>query len=355
MADKQATTPEMEYRLLGRSGLKVSVISLGGWLTYGGATGDEIAFDCMKAAYDSGVNFFDCAEGYAAGKSEIVMGKAIQKFGWNRCDIVISTKVYWGGESNSAPGRGQNSVGLSRKHIIEGTNASLKRLGLDYVDLIYAHRPDRLTPMEEVVRAFNWLIDQGKAFYWGTSEWSVEEITDAWRVADKLGLIGPVMEQPQYNLTCRDRVEKEYHPLYSKHGLGLTTFSALKGGFLTGKYDSEAIPENTRLDSSSKDAYISTVVKKFHDKDPEIVRNITISRSLKPIAEKLGITQGQLALAWVIKNPNVSSAITGASRVEQVYENLKALEAVKLLTEDVMKEIDEAVGNKPVLEPRRFG
>jgi len=162
-------------------------------LTFPPSVTIEIAFDCMKAAYDAGVNFFDCAEGYAAGKSEIVMGQAIQRFGWNRCDVVISTKIYWGAESNSAPGRGQNSVGLSRKHIVEGMNASLKRLNLEYVDLIYAHRPDKLTPMEEVVRAFNHLINTGKAFYWGTSEWSAEEISDAWRVADKLGLIGPVV------------------------------------------------------------------------------------------------------------------------------------------------------------------
>lgn len=347
--------PEMEYRFLGRSGLKVSVISLGGWLTYGGSTEDETASECMKAAYDAGVNFFDSAESYAAGGSEITMGKAIRKYGWNRGDLVISTKIYWGAKSNSAPGRGQNSIGLSRKHIIEGMNASLKRLGLDYVDLIYAHRPDKFTPMEETVRAFNHLIDQGKAFYWGTSEWSAEEIQDAWRVADKLGMSGPLMEQPEYNLLFRDRVEKEYAPLYEKHGLGLTTFSALKGGFLTGKYDELAVPEGSRLHSSEKDPYISTVVTKFQKKDPEILRNVEVSRGIKPIAEKLGCTRGQLALAWVIKNPNVSSAITGASRVEQVAENMKALQVVKLLTPEIMDEIDRVAGNKPVFEPKRFG
>ncbi|KAF8454143.1 NADP-dependent oxidoreductase domain-containing protein [Terfezia claveryi] len=348
-------TPKMEYRLLGRSGLKVSVIALGSWLTYGGTTADETAFACVKAAYDAGVNFFDSAEGYAAGKSEIIMGQAIKRFGWNRCDVVISTKIYWGAEPNSAPGRGENSVGLSRKHIVEGMNASLKRMDLEYVDLIYAHRSDKLTPMEEVVRAFNHLIDTGKAFYWGTSEWSAEEISDAWRVADKLGLIGPLMEQPQYSIIWRERVEKEYAPLYPKYGTGLTTYSALKGGFLTGKYDNEVIPENTRLHSASKDSYISTVVKKFEKKDPEIIRNILISRAIKPIADKLGVTQGQLAIAWVIKNPNISSVITGASRVEQVYDNMQALKVVPLLTKEVMDEIDAAAGNKPVIDPKRFG
>ncbi|RPB23141.1 Aldo/keto reductase [Terfezia boudieri ATCC MYA-4762] len=309
----------------------------------------------MKAAYDAGVNFFDCAESYAGGKSEIVMGQAIKRFGWNRCDVVISTKIYWGADANSAPGRGQNSVGLSRKHIVEGMNASLKRMDLEYVDLIYAHRPDKLTPMEEVVRAFNHLIDTGKAFYWGTSEWGAEEISDAWRVADKLGLIGPLMEQPQYNIIWRERVEKEYAPLYPKYGTGLTTYSALKGGFLTGKYDNEVIPENTRLHSASKHSYISTVVEKFEKKDPEIIRNIVVSRAIKPIADKLGVTQGQLALAWVIKNPNISSVLTGASRVEQVHDNMQALKVVPLLTQEVMDEIDAAAGNKPVMDPKRFG
>ncbi|KAI5803547.1 NADP-dependent oxidoreductase domain-containing protein [Peziza echinospora] len=345
----------MQYRLLGRSGLKVSVLSLGGWLTYGGTTENEITYECMKAAYDAGINFFDSAEGYAAGKSEVVMGEAIRKYGWKRPDLVISTKIYWGSAANSAhPERAQNSTGLSRKHIIEGTNASLQRLGLDYVDLIYAHRPDKLTPMEETVRAFNWVIDQGKAFYWGTSEWSAEEIADAWRVADRLGLIGPVMEQPQYNLAFRERVEKEYAPLYKKHGLGLTIFSPLKSGFLTGKYDEFVVPQNSRLDSAAKDNYISTVVEKFQKKDPEVVKNITISRALKPIAEELGVTQAQLALAWVVKNPNVSSAITGASRPEQVLENVRALAVLPLLTQEVMDKIDAAAGNKPVADILRF-
>lgn len=245
-----------------------------------------------------------------------------------------------------------NNVGLSRKHIVEGVNASLERLGLDYVDLIYAHRPDRNTPIEETVRAFNHIIDTGKAFYWGTSEWDADEIATAWRVADKLGLIGPLMEQPNYNMLVRDKVEKEFAHLYEEIGLGLTTFSPLKQGFLTGKYN-DGIPDDSRLGSGSDDKFIQMMKKKFGDdswkKDVENVRK------LKPFAEKLGVTQANLAYAWVLSNKNVSSAITGASRPEQVYESVKALEVVEKLTPEVMKEIDEVLGNKPAAFTRRFG
>ena len=209
----------MQYRLLGNSGLKVSVLSLGSWITFGGQSEEETATECMKAAYDAGINFFDNAEVYCHGKSELVMGAALKKFNWPRSTLVISTKIYWGGSS-------VNEIGLSRKHIIEGMNASLLRLGLDYVDLVYAHRPDNHTPMEETVRAFNWLIENGKAFYWGTSEWSAEQLSDAYRVAEKLNLIGPVMEQPEYNMFHRDRFEREYAPLYKKHKLGNQTCNA---------------------------------------------------------------------------------------------------------------------------------
>jgi len=234
---------KMEYRFLGRSGLQVSAISLGGWVTYGGTVGNENAYSCMEAAWKQGINFFDCAEAYAGGKSEEVMGAAIKHFGWKRNDLVISTKIYWGSAYGENP---VNNKGLSRKHLVEGTEMALRRLGLDYVDLLYAHRPDRQTPIEETVRAFNHLIDQGKCFYWGTSEWNAEEIAAAWRVADKLGMIGPVMEQPQYNMLARDKVELDYLRLYEEHGLGLTTFSPLKFGILTGKYD-EGIPDDSRI------------------------------------------------------------------------------------------------------------
>ncbi|RUS33167.1 NADP-dependent oxidoreductase domain-containing protein, partial [Jimgerdemannia flammicorona] len=249
---------DMEYRFLGDSGLKVSVVALGGWITYGFVLGGprdayilsdadfpnlprptDTCSECMKIAFDHGINFFDTAEGYAGGQSEIDMGLAIQKNGWKRSDLVISTKIFWGG-------KGPNDRGLSRKHIIEGLQASLKRLQLDYVDLVYAHRPDPDTPMEEIVRAFNFVIDRGMAFYWGTSEWSAQQITMAHTVAQRLGLMGPLMEQPQYNMFHRERFEKEYAPLFATFGMGTTVWSPLAGGILTGKYN-DGIPPDSRL------------------------------------------------------------------------------------------------------------
>jgi len=338
--------PKMQYRFLGRSGLQVSALSLGGWLTYGGHVGSENTYACMKAAYDCGINFFDCAEGYAAGESEKVMGEAIKKYGWKRNDLVISTKINWGGAFGDNP---VNNFGLSRKHLVEGLTASLKRLQLDYVDLVYAHRPDRQTPMEEIVRGFNYLIESGKAFYWGTSEWNPEEIADAWRVAERLNLIGPLMEQPEYNMLARQRVEADYALLYDKHGLGLTVFSPLKGGILTGKYN-DGIPEDSRL-SQSKDQFIQAMNKQFGNEDWQ--RQITIVKNLKPIADRLGCNYAQLAMAWVLANPNISSAITGASKTSQIYETVKCLEIVPKLTPEVMEEIEKILGNKPAaLKPR---
>jgi len=337
----------MEYRFLGRSGLQVSAISLGGWLTYGGHVENENTFACMKAAYDVGINFFDCAEGYSGGESEKVMGQAIKKFGWKRNDIVVSTKIYWGGANGDNP---INNVGLSRKHIVEGVNASLERLGLEYVDLIYAHRPDRNTPIEETVRAFNHIIDTGKAFYWGTSEWNADEIATAWRYADKLGLIGPVMEQPGYNMLSREKVEKEFEHLYEEVGLGLTIFSPLKIGILTGKYN-DGIPEDSRL-GSSDDPFVKNMNKRFGDESWK--KDIQTVAKLKPIADKLEITQANLAMAWVLKNKHVSSAITGASKPEQVYDTVKALAAVEKLTPEIMEEIDQVLENKPAVMVRRY-
>lgn len=229
-------------------------------------------------------------------------------------------------------------------------NASLERLGLEYVDLIYAHRPDRNTPIEETVRAFNHIINTGKAFYWGTSEWNADEIATAWRYADKLGLIGPVMEQPQYNMLAREKVEKEFEHLYEEVGLGLTIFSPLKIGILTGKYN-DGIPKDSRL-GSSNDAFVQGMNKRVGDESWK--KDIEIVAKLKPVADKLEISQATLAMAWVLKNKNVSSAITGASRPEQVYDSLKAISAVEKLTPDVMKEIDEILGNKPAIMVRRF-
>ncbi|MCJ1237299.1 hypothetical protein MMC14_005284 [Varicellaria rhodocarpa] len=327
----------MEYRLLGRSGLKVSAISLGGWLTYGGHVENESAHACMKAAYDAGINFFDCAEVYGDGDSEKVMGEAIKKFGWKRNDLVISTKIYWGAAFGSNP---VNNTGLSRKHIVEGLTASLERLQLDYVDLVYAHRPDRDTPIEETVRAFNHLIDTGKAFYWGTSEWNADEIATAWRYADRLGLVGPLMEQPQYNMLNRDRVEKDYALLYEHYGTGLTVFSPLRFGILTGKYN-DGVPADSRLAGGSMEQ------PKTFEADLEKVRN------LKPIAERLGCDQAALAMAWVLKNPRVSSAIMGASRPEQVAKTVRSLEVLPKLTGEIVAEIEDVLGNKPAELVRR--
>ncbi|ROT41122.1 voltage-gated potassium channel beta-1 subunit [Sodiomyces alkalinus F11] len=346
---KPEDLPPMEYRFLGRSGLQVSAISLGGWLTYGGHVDREGTFKCMKAAYDCGVNFFDTAEVYADGESEKVMGEAIRRYGWKRNDLVISTKIYWGAAFGDNP---VNNKGLSRKHIIEGMDASLERLGLSYVDLIYAHRPDRHTPMEETVRAFNHLINTGKALYWGTSEWNADEIAQAWRYADKLGLIGPVMEQPAYNMLERQKVEREFAHLYREVGLGLTVFSPMRQGILSGKYRN-GIPENSRFAKKEEIDFI----KNWWDREnaqktfQEVVAK---ANAVAPIADKLGIKQSTLALAWVLKNPNVSSAIIGASGPEQVYENIRAIEAQKLLTDEIMQEIEEALQNQPEVVTPRF-
>jgi len=339
--------PKMEYRRLGYSGLKVSAISLGGWLTYGGHVENENTFACMKAAYDVGINFFDCAEGYSDGESEKIMGQAIKKFGWKRNDLVISTKIYWGAAFGENP---VNNLGLSRKHVIEGVNASLKRLDLEYVDLIYAHRPDRDTPIEETVRAFNHIIDTGKAFYWGTSEWDADEIASAWRVADKLGLIGPIMEQPQYNMLARTKVEKEFQHLYEEVVLGLTIFSPLKAGILTGKYN-DGIPKDSRL-GSSNDAWVKSMNERFGDEAWK--KDLDTVAKLKPVAEKLKISLATLAMAWVLKNKRVSSAITGASRPQQVYDSVQAISAQEKLTPEVLEEIDGILGNKPASMTRRF-
>jgi voltage-dependent potassium channel beta subunit len=301
----------------------------------------------MKAAYDAGINFFDCAEAYADGKSEVVMGQAIKKFGWKRNDLVISTKINWGAAFGDNP---VNNGGLSRKHLIEGTEASLKRLQLDYVDLLYCHRPDRNTPIEETVRAMNYLINTGKAFYWGTSEWNAEEIAIAWQHANRLNLIGPVMEQPQYNMLTRDKVEREFALLYEHYGLGLTIFSPLKTGLLTGKYN-DGIPDDSRI-AKANDNYTKAQREKYGDKTWQ--EQIAQVRRLKPVADKLGCDQATLAMAWVIKNPNVSSAITGASRVEQIWKSVKCLDVVPLLTDEIMEEIDDILGNKPAALIRRF-
>jgi voltage-dependent potassium channel beta subunit len=323
----------MEYRYLGNSGLQLSALSLGAWVTYGGQVGEKIAYECMKYAYDRGVNFFDNAEAYADGNAEIVMGNVLKKSGWKRSDIVISTKIFWGG-------KGPNDRGLSRKHIIEGTRASLARLQLDYVDLIFCHRPDIYTPIEETVRAMNFVINQGYAFYWGTSEWSADQLMQANAIACQENLIPPQMEQPQYNMLHRERVEREYLRLYKELGLGTTTWSPLASGLLTGKYN-QGIPEGTR---ASLEGY-EWLKERFKTKNAQ--KDIEKVIQLMPISKKLDCTMAQLAIAWCLINSNVSTVITGASKPEQVEENLKSIELVQSLNEDVIKEIEKILDNKP--------
>ena len=327
----------MEYRYLGKSGLKVSALSLGAWVTYGGQVGEDVAYDCMTTAYDFGVNFFDNAEAYADGNAEIVMGNVIKKVNWKRSDLVVSTKIFWGGD-------GPNDRGLSRKHLMEGIDASLKRLQMEYVDLLFCHRPDLHTPIEETVWTMNQIINQGKAFYWGTSEWSAQQIMEAYSVARREHLIPPLMEQPQYNMFHRERVEKEYARLYDSIGLGTTIWSPLASGFLTGKY-LEGIPKGSRLDLEGYE----WLRKQFEGEEAQL-KNEKV-RQLMPIAEELGCTMAQLALAWCLKNPNVSTVITGASRPSQVEENMKALDVVDELTADVMDRIEAILDNMPQPAP----
>ena len=322
----------MNYRRLGSAGLKVSELSLGAWVTYGGQVGEEVALKCMSEAYDAGVNFFDNAEAYAHGNAEIVMGNVIKKMGWRRESLVISSKVFWGGE-------GPNELGLSRKHIFEACHNSLKRLQLDYLDLFFCHRPDPNTPIEETVRAMDDLVHQGRILYWGTSEWSAADIMRAYGLAREHHLTPPQMEQPQYNMLHRDRVEREYAPLYREIGLGTTIWSPLASGLLTGKYN-DGIQLGTRAALKGFEWLRDSVIT------PERIEKV---KRLQPVAADLGCSMAQLALAWCLKNPNVSTVITGASRPEQVNENMKALEVVPKLTSNVMERIEVILGNKPAV------
>src|SRR4030043_1491149 len=302
----------MEYRYLGKSGLQVSSLSLGAWVTMGGQIDEDTSIECMQIAYDAGVNFFDNAESYSHGNAEVVMGNGMKKAGWKRSDLLISTKLFWGG-------RNPNQTGLSRKHIIEGANASLSRLQLDYIDLIFCHRPDIYTPIEETVRAMNYLLDQGKAFYWGTSEWTAAQIMEAYSIARQYDLIPPTMEQPQYNMFNRNKIESEYLHLYKEIGLGTTIFSPLASGLLTGKYNS-GIPQGTRVTLAGYE----WLLEDFTSEDA--IKNLEKVKQLLPVASDLGASTAQLAIAWYLKNPNVSSVITGASKPSQVSENLKSLD-----------------------------
>ncbi len=324
----------MEYRRLGKSGLQVSALSFGSWLTFGNQISDKTADKLMGIAYDAGVNFFDNAEGYAEGKSEIVMGNILKGHGWDRDTFVVSSKVFFGAQN-----KGPNQMGLSRKHVIEACNAALKRLQVDYLDLYFCHRPDKNTPIAETVFAMNTLLQQGKILYWGTSEWSAVEIMEAIAVAKQYSLIGPTMEQPQYNLIERNKLENEYLHLFREHGLGTTIWSPLASGLLSGKYTT-GDTKNTRLELKGMNWLKDKVLAEQNMKKVE---------GLQQLANQMNLPLAKLSLAWCLKNSNVSTVILGATKAEQLKENLTVLEVVPLLTDKVMEDIEEIMGTKPVL------
>jgi voltage-dependent potassium channel beta subunit len=322
----------MEYRRLGKSGLQVSALSFGSWLTFGNQISDKVADELMGIAYDAGVNFFDNAEGYAEGKSELVMGNIIKNQKWERESFVVSSKVFFGTEN-----KGPNRVGLSRKHVIEACNAALKRLKVDYLDLYFCHRPDKNTPIEETVWAMNTLLQQGKILYWGTSEWSAAEIMEAIAVAKQYNLIGPTMEQPQYNLFERNKLENEYLHLFKNHGLGTTIWSPLASGILSGKYTNSGV-EGTRLGMAGLEWL----------KDRTLAADrMEKATALQQLANGMNVSLAKLSIGWCLKNPNVSTVILGASKTEQLKENLEVLDVLPLLTDSVMADIDAIVGTKP--------
>lgn len=318
----------MEYRRLGKSGLQLSILSFGSWVSFQKQINDHIADELMGIAYDSGINFFDNSEAYAGGESEKMMGRVLKNKNWDRTSYLVSSKVFFGlnGEDNKP-----NQKGLSRKHVIEACNAALQRLQVDYLDLYFCHRADKNTPVEETVWAMNTLLQQGKILYWGTSEWSGTEIMNAHRVADKYNLIGPTMEQPQYNLFEREKVEKEFISIYDTVGLGTTIWSPLASGILTGKYN-EGIPENSRLALQE----LSWLKDKLMLED-----KINKVKKLSELSAQLGVSNASLSIAWCIKNPHVTTAILGATKKEQLNDNLKALEVMDKLTPEILEKIEE--------------
>jgi voltage-dependent potassium channel beta subunit len=320
----------MNYRRLGRSGLKVSELSFGSWVTYGNQVDTRAARELMAAAFDAGVNFFDNAEIYAKGDSEVIMGKVLKELGWPRIKYIVSTKFYWGMRTCA-----NDNNTLNRKYLLDAIDGSLKRLQLDHVDLVYCHRADPATPIEETVWAMHNIIERGKALYWGTSEWNADEIRAAWEIADRRNLHKPVVEQPQYNLLHRKRVEQEYARLYEDIGLGLTTWSPLASGLLSGKYQKGVPP-------GSRGALESYAFLRDGLTDP--AKNAIVGK-LEAVAKELGCTLAQLALAWCVRNPRVSTVITGATRVEQINENMLALDVVAKLTPDVMTRLDGIAGS----------
>jgi voltage-dependent potassium channel beta subunit len=324
----------MEYRRLGKSGLLLSELSLGSWVTFGHQIGENIAEDCMKLAYENGVNFFDNAEAYASGKSEEVMGKVLKKMGWDRTSYVISTKVFWGGKL-------PNQIGLSKKHIIEACNNSLKRMQQEYVDLFFCHRPDKNTPIEETVRAMQTLLDQGKILYWGTSEWSAQEIMEAYSAARQYGLTPPTMEQPQYNMFHRQRVEVEYSKLYSEIGLGTTIWSPLASGILSNRHFN-GIAKDSRFELPNMEWLKERLMS------DEGQANLLKAKKLNDLALELGISLPQLAVAWCLKNKHVSTVMLGASKLEQLKESIKSNEYQQIISSEIENRLEEILQNKPL-------
>ncbi|XP_029434869.1 voltage-gated potassium channel subunit beta-2 isoform X3 [Rhinatrema bivittatum] len=332
-SDSSMKQPGMKYRNLGKSGLRVSCLGLGTWVTFGGQITDEMAEQLMTLAYDNGINLFDTAEVYAAGKAEVVLGNIIKKKGWRRSSLVITTKIFWGGKA-------ETERGLSRKHIIEGLKASLERLQLEYVDVVFANRPDPNTPMEETVRAMTHVINQGMAMYWGTSRWSSMEIMEAYSVARQFNLIPPICEQAEYHMFQREKVEVQLPELFHKIGVGAMTWSPLACGIVSGKYDS-GIPPYSRASLKGyqwlKDKILSEEGRRQQVKLKE----------LQAIAERLGCTLPQLAIAWCLRNEGVSSVLLGASNADQLLENIGAIQVLPKLSSSIIHEIDSILGNKP--------
>lgn len=326
----------MDYRRMGKTGLQLSVLSFGSWVSFHKQIDDNTADELMGIAYDNGINFFDNAEVYALGESEKMMGRVLKKKNWDRTSYTVSSKVFWGwrGKENKP-----NQSGLSRKHVIEACNEALQRLQVEYLDLYFCHRPDKGTPIEETVWAMHHLIQQGKILYWGTSEWSGVEIMEAHRVAQQYGLIGPSVEQPQYNLFERNKIENEYLMVYKTVGLGTTIWSPLASGLLSGKYN-DGVPDGSRFALQGFDW-----LKDRWMQDDFLKK----AKELSELVKQLGITMAQLSIAWCIKNPNVTTAILGASNSKQLLENLKSIEAVEKLSSDVMQKIEDIVQTKPVL------
>ncbi|MFW6223293.1 MAG: potassium channel beta subunit family protein [Spirochaetota bacterium] len=326
----------MEYRRLGRAGLQVSALSFGSWVTFSNQLQVDNAKKCMYAAYDAGVNFFDNAEAYARGRSEEIMGEVLRDSGWRRDSYVVSSKVFFGSTEERKP----NQTGLSRKHVFEAAHQAMERLNVDYLDLYFCHRPDENTPIEETVRAMSDLITQGKVLYWGTSEWSAQQIMEAYATARQYNLVPPTMEQPEYNMFHRTRFEEEYRRLYTEIGLGTTIWSPLYSGILTGKY-TDGVPEDSRLNLPGYEWLRERLLGEDRTALLEAVPK------LGKIAQELDASMAQLALAWTLKNPNVSTAITGASRPEQVTENMKATDVLEKLDDSVMERIEEILAPLP--------